>query len=88
MGSQSQHSEIFSATTQLLLNHLFQYLVGHVLRDMQEVRGRPLRILDVGCGSGAIGLALLHNCPRWTAVAMDVDAHAIALSRHNAFRSV
>ena len=41
-------------------------------------------ILDVGCGSGAIGLALLHSMSDSTCVAIDVSAEAVALATENA----
>ena len=43
-------------------------------------------ILDVGCGSGAIGLALLHALPRARCVGLDVSEAAAALSLDNAAR--
>lgn len=46
--------------------------------------GRDFRILDVGCGSGAIGLALLRQLPNAECVGLDVSTEAIALSRLNA----
>lgn len=47
-------------------------------------RERPLRLLDVGCGSGAIGLALLQQLPHARCVAIDLNAEAIALATENA----
>jgi release factor glutamine methyltransferase len=43
-----------------------------------------LRLLDVGCGSGAIGLALLNKLPQATCVAIDIREAAVALSSENA----
>lgn len=45
-----------------------------------------LHILDVGCGSGAIALALLAARPEWTCVATDIVEHAVHLTRENARR--
>jgi len=48
----------------------------------------PVRFVDVGCGSGAIGLALLKALPKGsTCVAVDINPDAVELSRANA-RSV
>lgn len=47
-----------------------------------------VRVLDIGCGSGALSLALLDECPWATAVAVDVDGDAVALTRENAVRWV
>lgn len=49
-------------------------------------RTESLHLLDVGCGSGAIVLALLHANPRWTATAIDVSQNAIDLTSLNASR--
>ena len=42
-----------------------------------------LRLLDVGCGSGAIGLALLNKLPRATCVGIDIREEAVDLSAEN-----
>jgi release factor glutamine methyltransferase len=61
-------------------------LVGHVLQAHGGGGCAPLRLLDVGCGSGAIGLALLHALPRATCEAIDVCDVATALASENAER--
>jgi release factor glutamine methyltransferase len=47
---------------------------------------RPLRIADLGTGSGAILLALLTELPDADAVATDTDARALLVARTNAAR--
>ena len=43
----------------------------------REIGNRPLRVLDLCAGSGAIGLAILSRCPRATVYFGEVsDAHA------------
>lgn len=47
--------------------------------------GRKVRILDVGCGTGAIGVALANMFPKDVIVSsMDVSEDAVALSVENA----
>ena len=46
----------------------------------------PLRILDLGVGSGALLVALLAHFEKATGVGADVDAAALALARDNADR--
>jgi release factor glutamine methyltransferase len=41
------------------------------------------RVLDVGCGSGAILIALLAAQPTWYGVGLDISDEAVALSREN-----
>ncbi len=49
-------------------------------------RGLPdtLRILDMGCGSGVIGLSLAAARPAWTLTLADVSEDALALAKENA----
>jgi release factor glutamine methyltransferase len=44
----------------------------------------PARVLDVGCGSGAIGLAVLHRRRAASCLAIDVSTDAVALAKANA----
>jgi release factor glutamine methyltransferase len=44
----------------------------------------PRRILDVGAGTGAIGLALLSQMKNSSCVAIDLSADAVGLARRNA----
>lgn len=47
-------------------------------------RNQPLRIADVGTGSGAIALALAHALPRAELTALDISAAALAIATENA----
>lgn len=58
-------------------------LVDAVLRDTDD-RNAPLRLLDIGAGSGCLLLALLHELPRVSGVGVDVEPHAVATARDNA----
>lgn len=48
--------------------------------------GRPLRIADLGTGSGAILLALLGELPQAFGVGTDISPAALRLARENALR--
>ena len=52
--------------------------------DRDGDRARPLRIADVGTGSGALLLALLSELPNAFAIGTDVSTAALALARDNA----
>jgi release factor glutamine methyltransferase len=59
-------------------------LVDWALRHVCHQSGR---VVDVGCGSGAVGLALAHVGPKvWTIEAVDIDPAAVELTRRNAVR--
>ncbi len=48
---------------------------------------RPLRILDVGTGSGAIIIALATQLPAATLTAIDISEPALSIARQNATRN-
>jgi release factor glutamine methyltransferase len=54
--------------------------------DRAGPRTRPLRIADLGTGSGAILLALLSELPAARAVGTDTDVRALTVARTNAAR--
>jgi len=45
---------------------------------------QPVRILDLGTGSGAILLALLAERPGWSGVGVDISPEALEVARENA----
>jgi release factor glutamine methyltransferase len=54
--------------------------------DRDGARARPLRIADIGTGSGALTLALLTELPNAFAVGTDRSVAALAVARDNAQR--
>lgn len=65
-------------------------LVEAVLSRRPSVRsdplGRSVELVDLGTGSGAIVLALLHERADWTGLGVDVSSQALAVARANAER--
>ncbi len=54
--------------------------------DAVDARERPLRIVDLGTGSGAILVALLHELPQAFGIGTDCSVTAIETARENARR--
>lgn len=56
------------------------------LRALQEVvrRGRPRRVLDLGCGSGILAMAWARLCPASSVLAVDLDPVSVATTATNA----
>jgi release factor glutamine methyltransferase len=59
-------------------------LVEAALSIFGERRGDPLRIADLGTGSGALLIALLHELPRSTGIGTDLSLAALGVARDNA----
>lgn len=61
-------------------------LVEHVITQIQkdEQSTKPIHILDVGCGTGAIGIALAREFPLAKITAIDIAPEAVELSNENA----
>ncbi|XP_046565979.1 MTRF1L release factor glutamine methyltransferase-like [Haliotis rubra] len=59
-------------------------LVGVIKSYLKGLEHQQIRLLEIGCGSGAITLALLKEFPQMEAVAIDKTTHACELTAHNA----
>ena len=55
-----------------------------VALDLLPDRGAPLRLLDLGTGSGCLLLALLHELPAARGLGIDRSPEALAVARRNA----
>jgi release factor glutamine methyltransferase len=53
---------------------------------LREIGSRPLRVADVGTGSGAIAVALAQSAPQIEVWASDASPQAVALAGENARR--
>lgn len=55
-------------------------LVAWMLENHGDI---PLRVLDIGAGSGCISISLKKQRPNWTIAAMDVSEAALNITRKN-----
>jgi len=62
-----------------------ELLVEHIINISRlEMAGRPLRVLDLGTGSGNIAITLAKNIDRCEVTAVEISEGAIDLARQNA----
>jgi len=64
---------------------LVDTMLPHLRRLVSELGN--VHILDLGTGTGAICLALLHECPQATGVGSDISGDALETARDNAGRN-
>ena len=89
LGVREFYSLSFSVNRSVLIprpetEHLVDLLLDEV--GKQAVENRPVRILDLGTGSGNIVVSLLTHLQNATAVAVDASDKALDVARKNASR--
>ena len=62
-------------------------LVAEALKVLGASQGNDLCLLDIGTGSGAIGIALLKELPAAKVVATDLSPKALAVAEENALKN-
>jgi len=67
------------ATTQLMLENIDEFLEGK--------EDKSLRVLDMGCGSGILAIAVAKLCPKASILAVDIDELALSATYENAERN-
>lgn len=60
-----------------------EHVVVEALEAVKEIQARPVRIIDVGTGSGCIAVSLAKHIPQCKIAATDVSADAIAVAAQN-----
>jgi len=83
LGEQEFFGLAFAVTPDVLIprpetEHLVEALLERMPHD------RPLRIVDVGTGSGAIAVSLAHVLPHAEVMALDISEAALGVARGNA----
>ena len=59
---------------------------GLVEQTLERLRGRRAKVVDLGCGSGCVAVALARELPDAEIYATDISPGALAVARENAVR--
>ena len=64
-------------------------LVEQIIRSFQGIKTakEPLKVLDIGTGTGCIAIALKRAFPHWKITAIDVSQKALEIARKNATKN-
>lgn len=64
-----------------------EQLVDSLLKDSDYPAGKPLKLIDIGTGSGCIPIAVKLNRPHWSCSGADISADALEVARENALHN-
>lgn len=75
----------FAVSQSLFSSHQLDTGTRHLLKTLEDIEPQGIRkVLDLGCGYGALGLAMARLAPAAQVQLVDRDALAIAFADHNA----
>jgi release factor glutamine methyltransferase len=82
LGEKEFFGHTFHVNSQVLIPRPDTELL--VERAIAHIAERSMRVLDIGVGSGCVGLSILKACPNATLVGWDVSPQALAVAQKNA----
>ncbi len=88
VGDQEFYGRVFEVNPSVLIPRPeTELLVETVLREAdKEWKDKPLRVVDVGTGSGVIAVTLAAERPHWHVTAIDISKAALQTAKKNAAR--
>ena len=89
VGQREFYGRLFSVTPDVLDPRADTEAVIDLALDIADEKGwrdRPLRIADIGTGSGILAVSLLSEFPHATAIATDISEAALSVAQANAKR--
>ena len=86
----NEHTLIPRPDTEVLVETVLEWIKNHPLSTMPMLK--PMRLLDLGTGSGCIAISLAHELKlanklkqvSWQVVAVDFSLEALKVAQHNA----
>lgn len=84
VGSKEFWSLDFIVTPQVLVPRPETELIVETVLKLFPNRKDEIDLADLGTGSGAIAVALAHECPNWRIVATDISESALRIASKNA----
>lgn len=84
-GTREFHGREFAVTPDVLIPRPETELLVDLALQLAPA-DRPIRVLDIGTGSGIVAITLALERPHWQVSALDVCPRALALARANAAR--
>ncbi|MFM6994872.1 MAG: peptide chain release factor N(5)-glutamine methyltransferase [Sediminibacterium sp.] len=78
--------EPYTVTDQVLIPRPETEELVEWIIEYAEIKGKPLRILDIGTGSGCIAIALKKALPEAKVSAIDISTNALKIAASNADR--
>ena len=83
-GKQDFWNHSFLVSTEVLIPRPdTEVLVEEALKRLSSLREKPLRILDIGTGSGCIAISLALECPQAEVEAWDISDSALEVAKQN-----
>ena len=76
----------FHVTSAVLIPRPETEVLVYTALDYLKTLPQPPTVIDIGTGSGAIGIAIKRECPNSDVLASDISADALELAQHNAQR--
>lgn len=85
VGKASFYSEEFLTADGVLIPRPdTELLIDEVLKNVHEIKSDPVKIVEIGVGSGIVSVMLAKQIPNVKILALDINEKALALAKQNA----
>lgn len=84
LGQRDFYGHSFNVTPDVLIPRPETEHVVEEALNWAEDKSQPYGIIDLGCGSGCLGLSVLYELPQAFLITVDISEKALAVARQNA----